>query len=237
VISSPRAPSAPLHAATPPPQAAGTRAAAGGTAAGSEQDRRAARAPRPNGFSLCELPATNFSAAAPRSQPPARVRARAAALARRRGLLPSRGADLSPRISLQAAAFCARSLASASKPSKVVPNRHQTRLQHPSSCQLRVLAHPKLELASTPLLLPGRFLRSARPKESSLRVLGDVILQREQETRLIVTLAPKNATIRPHTSQSPTTDGKRRLRRRSTSPPRGARTIIESWAHGPASAT
>ena len=90
---------------------------------------------------LCELPATNFSAAAPRSQPPARARPRGGGLALCRRIWPSRGADLAPRISLQAAAFCARSLASASKLSKMVPNLHQTRLQHPSSCLNSRLQH------------------------------------------------------------------------------------------------
>ena len=90
---------------------------------------------------LCELPAHTLLAAAPRSQPPARARPRGAGLTLRGRIWPSRGADYSPRISLQAAAFCARSLASASKLSKMVPNLHQTRLQHPSSCLNSRLQH------------------------------------------------------------------------------------------------
>ena len=94
VISSPRAPSAPLHAATPPPQAAGTRAAAGGTAAGSEQDKRAARAPRPNGFEPLRASSTHTSRCCA-AQPAASTCASQGGRSRPPPTLwPSRGADL-----------------------------------------------------------------------------------------------------------------------------------------------
>ena len=128
------------------------RARSGPTAAGSEQDKRAARVPRPNGFEPLRASSKHTSrccAAQPaastcasqggRSRPPP------TALAVLEVLTLS-------RISLQAAAFCARSLASASKPSKKVPNRHQTQLQHPSSCLNCQLDYAQAELANHPLV-------------------------------------------------------------------------------------
>ena len=173
----PRAPSAPLHA-VPPPQAAGTRARprAGRRRAVSKTSVRRERRGRMVS-SLCELPAHTLLAAAPRSQPPARARPRAAALALRR-FLPSRGADLALGYRFRPPLFARARLPARASHRRWSPIgiRRCSSTPHPVNyASLR----PKLIAASaqTPLV-PGAGLGAPASAERGRRVLGDVIMQR-----------------------------------------------------------
>ena len=87
----------------------------------------------------------------------------------------------------------------------MVPNRHQTRLQHPSSCRLRVLAHPSSSEPATPLLIARTFLRSARPKESSPGA-------RKRHPAASSKKSPKLSHLAPNTHQNAPTHPNRRRR-------------------------
>ena len=145
---------------------------------------------------LCELPAHTLLAAAPRSQPPARARSRAAALARRRRIWASRGADLVLGYRFRPPLFARARLPARASYRRWSPIeiRRSSSTPHPVNyaslhTQARVSQPP-------PYSLPGHFC-GALGQKRALRVPGNVILQRAAKNRLNCHIWPQIPTKTP----------------------------------------
>ena len=160
---------------------------------------------------LCELPATHFSAAAPRSQPPARARARAAALALRRRIWPSRGADLALGYRFRPPLFARARLPAQASYRRWSPIciRHGSSTPHPVVTCVLQTSSTSCSAGSTPYY--SRWAEPSAEREPSARPETSSC-QRKQKNFPSPALAPKTPPSRPHTSRSPTTDGKTRPR-------------------------
>ena len=158
--------------------------------------------------SLCELPAHTLLAAAPRSQPPARARARAAASRPPPTALAVERADLALGYRFRPPLFARARLPARASHRRWSPIgiRRCSSTPHPvSNCGLTAQL---CELALDPPSSAAAIFAD-RPKAPDSPRARRRHLAASKQTRLKLSpWPPKTPPSRPHTSQSPTTDGK-----------------------------